>query len=297
MNPFKIWHNQHPAHHVVRASQFFAAAALVVFGAQAAPAVTAATEPQNFKIINKWFAEAKGCQNIRSFDRGDANRGVVEAVLTCQALKLGGYDGEFKLVMAPNFTRAMLMAIGGEVTMPAESLWAEDVDEKKFYSVAPILVDGDNLRALFVSADKVASYSVKTVEDLRKLTAAMQRNWVKDWAALAQMGIKAHDAGSAEALLRMVAAGHADFTLFGFNSNPNFELESEGNKFLPLPGVKIAIHGERRLSVNKTAPEALAVFNALNKGIGILRANGTIARAWRESGFINKRVDSWTLLN
>jgi hypothetical protein len=29
----------------------------------------------------------------------------------------------------------------------------------------------------------------------------------------------------------------------------------------------------------------------------VMRANGTIARAWRESGYINKRTESWMALN
>ena len=93
-------------------------AAVCVAQAQAAPAVTAAAEPVNLAYVNEWFTEAKGCENIRNFARPNVIRFSIEAVLTCQALKLGGYDGEFKLVPAPNYTRAMLMAANGEVTMP-----------------------------------------------------------------------------------------------------------------------------------------------------------------------------------
>jgi hypothetical protein len=278
-----------------RTAALFACVAMAV--AHAEPPVTSATETANFATFNQWMAEVKGCQNVHSFSRPDVNRGVVEAVLTCQALKLGGYDGEFKLVLAPNYTRAMLMAAEGEATMPSESLWTEDLDEHKFYATKPLLMDGDSPRGIYVRADKVKRYTVKTLADLRKLKAVMSSNWIKDWATLKDMAITTEDAGTGVALLKMVGADRAQFTLFGFNANPEFELFSEGIKFVPLPGVKISLHGERRMAVSKAAPNGLEVFNALNKGIEILLANGTIARAWRESGYINKRTDAWVTLN
>jgi hypothetical protein len=297
-NPAKLTIHFLPAtvrHPMMLGSALLALTAMA--SAHAAPPVTAATETANFNTFTQWMAEVKGCHNVRNYNRPDINRGIVEAVLTCQALKLGGYDGEFKMVVAPNYTRAMLMAAEGEATMPSESLWNEDLDEKKFFSTKPLVVDGESPRGIYVRADKLKSYNVKTLADLRKLKAVMPSNWVKDWATLKEMGIPTEDAGTGVALLKMVGADRAQFTLFGFNANPEFEMLAEGTKFVPLPGVKISLHGERRMSVSKAAPNGLEVFNALNKGIEILRANGTIARAWRESGYINKRTDSWITLN
>ena len=134
--------------------------------AQAAPPVTAAIAVPNGELYNRWMADVKGCQNVRSFKRDKVTRPVVEAILTCQALKLGGYDGEFKLNEAPNYARALLMAAEGQVSMPAESLGNEDFDEKKFFITKPLLLDGDIRVALYVMADKLKTYNVKTVEDL-----------------------------------------------------------------------------------------------------------------------------------
>ena len=269
-----------------------------LFGfAQAAPPVTAANTPVNIEQYSRWVAEAKGCQNIRSFKRENPSRGAVEAVLTCQALKLGGYDGEFKLVEAPNYARALLMAADGQVSMPGESVGNEDFDEKKFYFTKPLLLDGDIRVGLYVMADKLKSYNVKTVGDLRKLKATTSRNWIKDWTVLKTMGVPIVEASTWPSMLKMVAADRAQFTMMQFNPSPDFVAELEGFKFAPLPGIKVTLHGERSMAVSRAAPNALEVFNALNKGIELLRAKGTIARAWRESGYIDKRTDSWVSLN
>jgi hypothetical protein len=274
-----------------------ALSALWVGHALAGPAVTSVAEPVNLEYVNTWIAEAKGCENIRSYARPNIIRFSVEAVLACQALKLGGYDGEYRLVPAPNYTRAMLMAASGEATMPTETLWAEDLDEKKFYATKPLLADGEIVFGAFVKADKLKGYSVKNLADLKKLKAVTSRNWVKDWGTLSSLGVDTLDASSLESIYKMIGADRAQFTLWSFNALPSFEVTVESVTLAPLPGIKILMHGERRLAVSKAAANGLEVFNALNKGIEILRANGTIARAWRESGYINKRTESWTAIN
>jgi hypothetical protein len=191
----------------------------------------------------------------------------------------------------------MLMAATGEATMPTETLWTGDLDEKKFYATKPLLADGEIVFGAFVRADKLKSYSVKNLSDLKKLKAVTSRNWVKDWGTLTGMGVDTLDASSLESIYKMIGADRAQFTLWSFNALPSFEVTVESVTLAPLPGIKILMHGERRLAVSKAAPNGLEVFNALNKGIEILRANGTIARAWRESGYINKRTESWTALN
>ncbi|GEM_PF-1794083 len=270
---------------------------LLIGNALASPAVTSVADPVNLEYVNTWIAEAKGCENIRSYARPNIIRFSVEAVLACQALKLGGYDGEYKLVPAPNYTRAILMAASGEATMPTETLWSEDLDEKKFYATKPLLADGEIVFGAFVRADKLKTYNVKNLADLKKLKAVTPRNWVRDWGTLASLGVNTLDASNLEAIFRMIGADRAQFTLWSFSALPGHEVTVDSVTLAPLPGIKILMHGERRLAVSKASANGLEVFNALNKGIEILRANGTIARAWRESGYINKRTESWTALN
>ena len=265
--------------------------------AEAEPVVVAAAEKTLFQTFNAWVAQAHGCENIQSFRSPYATRGAVEAVLTCQALRLGGYKGKYQLVMVPNYTRAIMLASSGEVTMPAESLWLEDIDDKLFYSTLPLIADGEFMKAVYVQASSFNHITIRTLEDLRKYKAVTSRLWVKDWSVLAAMGIQTLDAPTKEAMVNMVATNRAQFTLMEFRSDQSTELHWGSTVLVPVPGVKVILHGERRLSVSKNAPHGQDVFNAINRGLEQLRKSGTVARAWHESGFISKQADSWSALN
>jgi len=116
-------------------------------------------------------------------------------------------------------------------------------------------------------------------------------------ASAAPPVLAAAEPSSLESIYKMIGAERADFTLWSFNSQPGFEITVESVTLAPLPGIKVTMHGDRRFAVSKAYPDAQAILNALNKGLEILRSNGTIARAWRESAYINKRTESWTALN
>jgi hypothetical protein len=71
-------------------------------------------------------------------------------------------------------------------------------------------------------------------------------------------------------------------------------LLDEGLKLIPIPNYKLKLKGERVWIINKSFPGAKDVIKAFEKGFKILDEQGTIQRAYRESGFINDRVKDWT---
>ena len=259
--------------------------------------VLAAAEKIQYQTYTAWVREAGGCANIQSYQSPYATRGTVEAVLTCQALRLGGYTGEYKLVMVPNYTRAIMLANSGEVAMPAETLWLEDIDSKAYYSTLPLIADGEFMKAIYVEAASLPKLAIRNLQDLRNYKAVTSRLWLKDWAALADMGVTTLDAATKEAMVNMVASDRAQFTLMEFRSGPSTELRMGASTLVPVPGLKVILHGERRLSISKRAAHSQEIFAAINRGLELLRKNGTLARAWHESGFISAQADGWTALN
>lgn len=262
----------------------------------AQPVIVGVTGDDPLAKLGKVFKDANGCENIKSYDFSAQSfgRSYIEIILSCQALKLGGYAGEFKMVNTENYNRTIAQAAEGKVTMPSSTLWSEDLDEKLFYKTKPLLADGEIVAGVFVLSSKLKSYNVKTKEDLKKLKGVTDKNWVKDWATMTAIGGEVIDAPN---MTLMIQGGRADYTFTTFNSSPTLEVEWDGVTLAPLPGVKVYLHGERSLAVSRAAPNGKEVFDALNKGIETMRKNGTINRAWRESGFINKRTASWTALN
>src|SRR5581483_3840323 len=99
-----------------------------------------------------------------------------------------------------------------------------------------------------------------------------------------------------EIVFASVQKQQADFTLAEFSSRADLANELAGVKLVPVPKCKVAIMGSRSWIVSKAAPEADAVHRALVGGTKALRANGTIERAYTESGFFNPRVADWKRL-
>jgi hypothetical protein len=66
---------------------------------------------------------------------------------------------------------------------------------------------------------------------------------------------------------------------------------------VPINNLKMFLPDTRHFVVSKRHPEGKAVFQALNKGLEILRINGTIEKALKQSGFINEKVTDWQTIN
>ena len=259
--------------------------------------VTAAAEQVIVNNFARWTKAEGGCENIKSFASPYANRGTVEAVLACKALKIGGYDGAFLLVAVPNYERALVEAASGRVSMPAETLWDVDLDKKVFYGTDPLIAQGEFEKGIYVRPQNQHKWVIKTVADLQKLTCVMPARWRVDWNTLQHMKVKTIDVSTKEAIFRMVNHERGDCTLLEFSARADLGNTVDGIRLVPIMGVKVTLDGQRRLAISKKAPHAVEIFNAINRGIAQLRANGSITRAWQESGFLGGVERNWVIIN
>lgn len=269
----------------------------VAKNAPIAPSVSISLEPVFATHYRSWIKEAGSCQNIRHFKSPFASRGTIEAVIICQALEKGGYSGSLNIVTAPNYERALQMALDGMVTMPGESVWEIDIDKSKFMYTEPVIRNGEFEKGIFVLSEKVSEYEIHSLNDLRKLSVASSELWRVDWATIKNMQIRLFNEPTKESMFRTVDAKLADFVLLEFSSLKDLSHTVLGIKLVPIPGIKVILDGNRRFIIPKKTPSADKVHTTLSDGLAILRENGTIDRAWRESGFINTRVHSWKILN
>jgi hypothetical protein len=100
-----------------------------------------------------------------------------------------------------------------------------------------------------------------------------------------------------ESMFRAVDANLADSVMLEFSSLKDLSHTVLGIKLVPIPGIKVILDGNRRFIIPKAIPIANEIHSTLSNGMAVLRKNGTIDRAWRESGFINTHVQSWKILN
>jgi hypothetical protein len=97
-------------------------------------------------------------------------------------------------------------------------------------------------------------------------------------------------------MVRMVAAGRADFVLAPFSSAPDLSLHAEGLTLLPLPGVKVGLSGSRHFVLAAQHPAFAAFGRRLDEGIQRLHADGRLRQAYQDSGFFSPAVRQWRRL-
>lgn len=94
-------------------------------------------------------------------------------------------------------------------------------------------------------------------------------------------------------MVRNVDQKRSDFLLAPFQPTKDMLLSVGDTLLKPIPGMKVGLVGSRHFAVSKHHPLGKAIFEALTKGLRILRSNGIIEKAYRESGFFNQTAMGW----
>lgn len=247
------------------------------------------------------FVGARDVRQIRDFSSPELDSvGPVEHVIFRKALLLGGLDARFEDAIVPNSVRAREETALCEVTGGGTAHWHPYYPRlaDAAYESSPVIAQGVYEKGLYTTRDKALSLNIRSIDDLRRLTAVTSTSWVIDWATLQALPLMAlYSGANRTAQFRMVAGGRADFTLQDFSAAPDMAIEDQGIRLYPVPGVKIALRGSRHYFICRKAPEAAKIFGALQKGLQIMRQSGEIDHILTESGFVSKGARGWLLLN
>ncbi|WP_076541058.1 ABC transporter substrate-binding protein [Shewanella sp. UCD-KL21] len=249
-----------------------------------------------YDLYFKWDRNIN-CSDISDFSQMNTHRGEVELALLCKALQLGGISPEIQLQQVPNYSRALVEAKSGNVLMPAETVWRNEINEALFFVSNPIFDAGTVELGIYALANNTEIMQVKTSAELKEFVCASSENWYEDWAVLQQIGITAYSVATQNLMFKMVSKGRADFVLSEFSSEENFAIEIEGITLIPVPNIKINMDNSRHFVISKKAADAEKIYQALQKGLKQLRADGTINSAFYQSGFMSPKVKDWQVIN
>lgn len=224
----------------------------------------------------------------------------VEHILFRKAVLLGGIDAVFEDLIVPNSARARASVHNGSALASGGAHWHTYYPalSANVLESDTVIASGTYEKGLYVRRDRQRRLNVKSRGDLAKLSAVTNSNWDVDLATLAGLNLASlYSVPTRASQFRMVEAGRADFTLQDFSASPELSIEEQGVRLYPIPSVKIALVGSRHFFINKDSPHSRAVFEALQKGLRILRQRGEIDRALLESGVTNQAVANWIRLN
>lgn len=227
--------------------------------------------------------------------------GPVEHVIFRRALLLGGLDAVFEDDVVPNSARARQEIRNASVVGGGAGQWHYYLAENPadVLESDPVILLGEYEKGLYTTLEKAGKLKIETLADLKTLSAVTSNAWVIDWATLSRLPLKSLlSAPTRPAQFRMVKGARADFTIQDFAATRDMSIEEEeGIRLYPLRGVKIVLSGTRHYFISKNHPDGPKVFEALQRGLRIMRQSGEIRRAFTESGVFHKDVKSWTVLN
>lgn len=283
-----------------------ALAGMLFFGGSVAHAQPAAArihlkisaDTQIVDSFTKWNAATPWAQ-ITQYSGSYVNRPTVDLVLELQALKAGGLDFDFELVATPNYERAKLEVVEGLVDLSAETIWDDEIAQNadSLSKSDVVLPNGEFEKGVYTLPTNTKLLSLTTLDELRQYVGVTVGTWALDVKTMEAMNLKGVErAIKIENVFLMIQKQRADFTLTEFSGTSDLSVENSGVTLVPVPNCKVAIAGSRSWVVSKKSPNSDAILTALQKGIKILRAEGRIDRALKESGFLNPKVSDWKRL-
>lgn len=234
------------------------------------------------------FVAGRDVTVINNFSGKNIRRDVVDMIIAQQALKLGGFKHSFTYAPGKVNFRNTQMLQNGELLLSFDSYWKKDAIPlaDSIYISEEVIRNGEYVAGIYTSPKNKKTLSVKKRTDLADLTAVSTPKWRTDWQTLQELSLKdivVQD--SWLSMVRMVNLQWIDFILMPFNSTPDKSFTMDKIHLVPVEGIAIALRDSRHFVISKLHPKGAEAFQAINKGLRILREKGTISKAYEQAGF------------
>ena len=239
-------------------------------------------------------------QKISDYSGVGSRRDVIEIVLLQQALYLGGLRDPLRFKAVDSYARIQKEIDDGRVVAGATSIWLSDLQTRrdKVYISAALIADGEFEAGFYARYDNAQALSATSLDDVRQLSVISNPAWVADWETLTQLNMKHLESAVQWSLMvKMVKGGRVDLLLAPFQTGQDMAIEAEGVKFIPIPGLKVGLKGSRHFAVSRKHARGPAFYEALERGLRKMHAQGVIKKAYQQCGFFNPRVVRWLRLN
>ena len=245
------------------------------------------------------FLNGRDPLKLKDFSGKFAYRDNVEQVLLLQALDKGGYQANSQLVAVDFYKRRLRLIQRGEIHLSATPLWYKDLVTAEGIFISPAIIkEGEFSAGLYVFDKNKHLLAKQSLSQVKKLYAVSNRNWLVDWQVLTEMNLAGlNHSGQFPLMTKMLVKGRADFMLAPFYNSKDLSFIEGGHKFIPIPNIKVVLPGSRHFALSHNHPDFIQIKTALIKGLAILHQQGTIKKAYRQSGFFNQQVSQWRIIN
>jgi hypothetical protein len=241
------------------------------------------------------FVAGREIIDIDNFSGKNIRRDVVDMILAQQALKLGGFDYNFNYAPGKVNFRNTKMLENGKLLISFDSYWQQDAIPlaDSVYITAAVIRNGEYVAGIYTSPKNSKTLAISKLSDLNGLSAVSTSKWRTDWQTLQNLPLqKLIQEDSWLSMVRMVNIQWVDFILMPFNSTPDKSFTMDKIHLIPVNGIGVILKDSRHFVISKKHPRGEEAFQAINKGLNIMRQQGTIIKAYKQAGFF---IDKQTI--
>tara|TARA_B110000116_G_scaffold98106_1_gene85391 strand:+ start:405 stop:1328 length:924 start_codon:yes stop_codon:yes gene_type:complete len=268
-----------------------------IFSVQTQAAIVAIDEDV---VIDYYkFIGQRNPLHIKSYTGPHSRRDVIELLLLLQILDAGGFKEKVELLKQNSYRRTLSMIRTGDALAYGTPAWSGDVsnNHESYWVSKEMIRSNEFLVGAYTSEDNLLALSANA-KNFSALSAVSSKQWRVDWNILQSLRVKAlHNATSWPRMIKMVGAQRVDFTLSPFYPSPSMKITRDDITLVPIPNIRISMGESRLWVVSRKHPDSEAMQLAITKGMAKFRQQGTIVRAYTESGFFDPRVKNWKVLN
>ncbi|WMN61049.1 hypothetical protein [Pseudoalteromonas xiamenensis] len=245
------------------------------------------------------FLNGRSPLDVDNFKGHYIRRDVVDMIIVQQALMLGGYKKTFQYRPGKvNFRNTRLLE-QGKLLLSFDSYWLADAKAlaDKLFISAPVIRKGEYFAGIYANPTNEKVKTLSRIEDFEKLTAVSTPRWRTDWQTLTGLPLKElfieHE-WLAQA--QMVHRQWADFMMMPLMPSLDNAYQLEDIRLVAHPKFILELDGSRHFVVSKNHPEGERAYQAIEKGLSVLRAQGRIKKAYEQAGFIPD-LTRYTVIN
>lgn len=249
----------------------------------------------NHTILFEKLSKDDNCLSMENYSP-KWTRVVADFIVLCNALHAGGIKPKFVFHNFPNEGRRHIQLLKGQISMPISIHRVSKTTAQTFYISDVIVKHKETEVGIYALPSNLDLLQSKSLAELREFSGVTNHSWLIDIDVLSQIGSPLQTVSTYNQMFQMVAAQRVDYLLTFFSPLDDFSRTVQGFKLVPVPNVKIVLPGSRYFIVNKKAPNADIIFQALQKGLKKLRNKEFITYIYQKIGFFNPKVKSWPIL-
>jgi hypothetical protein len=235
--------------------------------------------------------------DITDFSGACSRRDVVEIILFQQALALGGLSANIQFVPGNYSLRNRRLLETGFLMASVDTFWKKEAEKLSDFILIsePMILAGEYTAGFFTAKSNGNMLATRNLHDFEKFTGVSSKNWTADWQTMVSLQLKELiDEPIWSAQVSLVSRRFVDFMLAPLNVE---FINKQDWDLVPVPGIAVLLNDSRHFVFSKNHPLAKMAFAAANKGIKIMRLNGTIHKAYSDAQLFYALEHNFTILN